>query len=96
MTKIKSKPVPDHVLETFQHVTVAELLASPAARCWVMSALDNTVRFADEFEGSDTRDEGMLLMAIFQGIEKLSRRDRYEMFRHVTDVIQKSRRLENS
>lgn len=94
MKKVKSRPIPDHVLETFQQITVAELLASPAARCWVMSALANTVRFADQFEGSNTRDEGMLLMAIFQGIEKLSRNQRYEMYKLTGDVIYKSKRLE--
>ena len=96
MTKIKSRPIPDHVLETFQQITVAELLASPAARCWIMSALANTVRFADEFEGSNTRDEGMLLMAIFQGIEKLSRNQRYEMFKVTGKVIRDAKTLEHS
>ena len=96
MNKLKSKPIPDHVLETFQQVTLAELLASPAARCWVVSALQNTVRFADQFESTDTRDEGMLLMAIFQGLEKLSRNQRYEMFKVTGKVIRDAKTLEDS
>ena len=48
----------EHILEQAEKITLRDLLDSPAAQAWTVSALGNIARFRTQFEGHDTeRDE---------------------------------------
>ena len=44
----------EHILEQAEKLTLRDLLNSPTAQIWVVSALGNTARFRTLFEGHDT------------------------------------------
>ena len=85
--KYKTKSLPWDTAHHFSDMTVADLLRSNSARPFILSALDNAIRFAKELEGTDSRDEGMLLMQIWQGLEMIPRKQLHDTFHVVGKII---------
>ncbi len=66
----KKIQLPPEVLEAASEMTVADLLDSPTAQVWIISALGNVPRFHQNFETKGVTKQDAFLRFIIQSIQE--------------------------
>ena len=82
----KKIEIEEHILEQAEKITLRDLLDSPAAQAWVVSALGNIARFRTQFEGHDTERDEYLQFLISKVGQQMGYQDRSDCY-HTTGAI---------
>ena len=81
-------------LKRAEKITLRDLLEAGITQSWIVSAMGNTVRFADQFEGIDTHEEMRLSHELNNVYRVISVDDRHACFDAAREII-KEARLQN-
>ena len=92
-TPFKKVQLSERVLKAAEEITLRDLLDSPTAQCWIVSALGNQLRFAHLFEGSDTHMEEYLQFALNRAYMHIDKDEKQQLF-EVTNTLIKSSKKE--
>ncbi len=85
--------LPEEILLAADDITVAELLQSTSAQCWIVSALVNSQRFHEHFAHSDLAEEDKLLFKIYKINRALTRQHKQECYRRVNECSHLGQRI---
>ena len=77
----------EHILEQAEKITLRDLLDSPAAQAWTVSALGNIARFRTQFEGHDTERDEYLQFLISKVGQQMGYEDRSDCYQTTEAII---------
>ena len=77
----------EHILEQAEKLTLRDLLDSPTAQCWFVSALGNTARFRTNFEGHDTERDEYIQFLISKLGQQIGHEDRSKCYQAAGRII---------
>lgn len=77
----------ENILEQAEKITLRDLLDSPAAQAWTVSALGNIARFRTQFEGHDTERDEYLQFLISKVGQQMGYEDRSDCYRTTGAII---------
>ena len=85
-TVYKKIEIKEHILEQAEKITLRDLLDSPAAQAWIVSALGNIARFRTKFEGHDTERDEYLQFLLSKVGQQMGYEERSDCY-HATGAI---------
>jgi hypothetical protein len=95
-TPYKPVDLPEQMLKDAESISLRELLESPSAQAWIVSALANCARHAHNFEGHDSHMDEYLQFRARKLVNQINHDDKMYLFTTTSDLIKQSKRADLS